>query len=159
MVWGAILSLGSCVLGDITEVFLRNLGGRGKRGRPWCSVLSLSFRDQGYFLGFTPWASFWSSFGCEREPWTLVLRVAYLPLCWNLASLPHFFLAEAVRGSKGSQPCRLLLMVCPAVLTAGILQARKAPGGGHCAPVPRSEDPSGRPTAVQGGEDRHHPEE
>lgn len=66
--------------------------------------------------------------------------------------------SETVRGSKGSQPCRLLLMVCLAVLTAGILQARKAPGG-HCAPVPRSEDPSGRPTAVQGREDRHHPEE
>lgn len=65
--------------------------------------------------------------------------------------------SEMVRVFKGSQPCRLL-MVSLAVLTAGILQARKAPGG-HCAPVPRSEDPSGRPTAVQGGEDRHHPEE
>lgn len=65
---------------------------------------------------------------------------------------------EMVRGFKGSQPCRLLLMVCLAVLIAGILQARKAPGG-HCAPVPCSEDPSGRPTAIQGGEDRHYPEE
>lgn len=62
-----------------------------------------------------------------------------------------------VRGLKGPPFCNLL-MVWLGVFIAGILQAGEAPRG-HCAPVPRSEDPSGRPTAVQGGEDRHHPEE
>lgn len=62
-----------------------------------------------------------------------------------------------VRGFKGPQFCSLL-MVWLGVLIAGILQAGEAPRG-HCTPVPRSEDPSGRPAAVQGGEDRHHSEE
>ncbi|XP_040088783.1 integrin alpha-7 isoform X5 [Oryx dammah] len=40
----------------------------------------------------------------------------------------------------------------------GILQASAVPRSHH-TPVPCGEDPAGRPAAVQGGEDGHHPEE
>lgn len=91
---------------------------------------------------------------CTRCCATHLLSAAVAAFCPGVVELGAGLCWASAPGTSALQAPH----VWPGVLTDGILQADAVPRG-HRAPVPCGEDPSGRPTAVQGGKDRHHSEE